>query len=110
MKTIVRFEFDNQLFHKNYCGPYAIILENPPHIPQTGDPVDFNIADFFNDEKVLERYQRLIQSDLLYAHRIQTKYSIDVVEIMIVLYQESSFRAIFPQLFEVPHQFNIDLL
>lgn len=99
MKTIVRFEFDNHLFHKDYCGPHVIILENPPHIPQTGDPVDFNIVDFFNDEKVLECYQNIFDTDLLYAHRIQTKYSKDAVEITVVICQESTFKAIFPQLF-----------
>ena len=99
MKTIVRFEFDNQLFHENYYGPSAIILENPPHIPHTGDPVDFNIADFFSDEKVLENYQSFIETDVFYAHRIQTKYSRNLVEITISVSPESMFNTVLPQLF-----------
>jgi hypothetical protein len=100
MKTIVKFEFDSQLFYQDYCGPWNIILENPPHIPHTGDPVDFNISDFFSDQKVLKRYQDVFDGDLLYAHRIQTRYSKDLIEIIIIVYQEAIFKEIFPQLFE----------
>ena len=99
MKTIVRFEFDNQIFHENYYGPSAIILENPPHIPHTGDTVDFNIKDFLSDENVLESYQSVKEVEIFYAHRVQTKYSRDLVEITIMVCPESIFKIIFPQLF-----------
>jgi hypothetical protein len=58
MKTIVRFEFGPQLFYPAYNGPRNIIFENPPHIPATGDPVNFKITDFFEDRKVIKKFER----------------------------------------------------
>ena len=99
MKTIVRFEFDTQLFYPAYNGPRNIILENPPHIPQTGDPVNFKISDFFEDKKVIKRFEELEEGNLFYAERLQAKYSKDEIELVIVVYEEAIFKENFPHLF-----------
>jgi hypothetical protein len=100
MKTIVRFEFDTQLFYPEYNGPRNIIIENPPHVPQTGDPVNFNITDFFQDGKVIKAFEELEDGNLFYAERLQAKYSREEIEIIVVVYEEAIFKANFPQFFE----------
>jgi hypothetical protein len=99
MKTIVRFEFDSQLFYPAYDGPRNIIFENPPHIPQTGDPVNFKISDFFEDKKVIKRFEALEDNNVFYAERLQAKYSKDEIEIIIVICEEAIFKENFPHLF-----------
>ncbi|MEO3405479.1 hypothetical protein AAFN85_16330 [Mucilaginibacter sp. CAU 1740] len=99
MKMIVRFEFDSQLFYSTYSGPRNIIFENPPHIPATGDPVNFKISDFFEDKKVIRKFNSIEENNLFYAERLQAKYHKDFVEIIIVLYEEAIFKAKRPDLF-----------
>ena len=99
MKTIVRFEFDTQLFYPAYNGPRNIIFENPPHIPQTGDPVNFKITDFFEDKKVIKRFEALNEGSLFYAERLQAIYSRDEIEVIVVVYEEAIFKENFPHLF-----------
>jgi len=99
MKMIVRFEFDTQLFYPDYSGPRNIILENPPHIPATGDPVNFKIGDFFTDKKVIKKFNSIEENNLFYAERLQAKYSKDQIEIIIVVYEEAIFKENNPHLF-----------
>jgi hypothetical protein len=99
MKTIVRFEFDTQLFYPEYNGPTNVIFENPPHIPQTGDPVNFKISDFFDDKKVVKAFEELEEGNLFYAERLQAKYSRDEIEVIVVVYEETIFKENFPHLF-----------
>ncbi|MFA6083514.1 hypothetical protein [Mucilaginibacter sp.] len=99
MKTIVRFEFDTNFFYPEYNGPQNIIIENPPHIPQTGDPVNFKIEDFFKDKKVIKAFEDLDDGNLFYAERLQAKYSRDEIEVIVVVYQEIIFKENFPQFF-----------
>ncbi|MFA6082747.1 hypothetical protein [Mucilaginibacter sp.] len=99
MKTIVRFEFDTQLFYPEYEGPQNIIFENPPHIPQTGDPVNFKISDFFSDEKVIRAFEELEDGNLFYAERLQATYSREEIEVIVVVYEEAIFKGLFPHLF-----------
>jgi len=103
MKTIVRFEFDTQLFYPEYEGPRNIIFENPPHIPQTGDPVNFKITDFFTDKKVVGFFEDLDDGNLFYAERLQTIYSREQIEIIVVVYEEAIFKENFPHLFTGSH-------
>ncbi len=99
MKTIVRFEFDSNFFYTEYIGPRNFLCENPPHIPQTGDPVNFKIVDFFKDERVIKGFEEMEENNVLYAERLQTKYSRDEIEVVVVVYEEAIFKENFPQFF-----------
>ncbi|QEM07196.1 hypothetical protein DIU31_028230 [Mucilaginibacter rubeus] len=99
MKTKVRFEFDTQLFYPAYNGPRNIIFENPPHIPATGDSVNFRITDFFDDKKVIKKFEALDDGNVFYAERLQAIYSKEEIEIIVVVYEEAIFKENFPQFF-----------
>lgn len=99
MKTIVRFEFDTPIFYPAYNGPRNVIFENPAHIPSTGDPVNFKISDFFSDKQVIEKFEEINEGSLLYAERLQAKYSKEEIEVMVVIYEEAVFKEHFPQFF-----------
>lgn len=99
MKTILRFEFDQQLFPTDYTGNRNIVLENPSHVPQTGDAVDFETGEFFSDAEVIEAYQDMTEGQLLLAERLNTRYAKDQVEILVILYREDVFKESFPHLF-----------
>ena len=77
-----------------------IILENPPHIPQTGDPVNFKISDFFPDKKVIAAFEEMEEGSLLYAERLQAKYSSEAIEVIVIVYEEAIFKTLFPHFFE----------
>ncbi|QXV64004.1 hypothetical protein INP83_12945 [Mucilaginibacter sp. 21P] len=98
MKTILRFEFDQQLFYPEYQGNRNIILEDPSHVPNTGDAVDLEIGEFFEDLRVVEAFQELTEGQLLIAERLNTRYTRDHVEILVVLYREDVFKTQFPHL------------
>lgn len=103
MKTILRFEFDQQLFYPDYQGERNIIFEDPSHVPHTGDAVDFEIGEFFDDAKVIEAFQDMTEGQLLLAERLNTRYTRDRVEILVILYREDIFKENFPHLFaQVP--------
>jgi predicted RNA-binding protein len=97
MKTILRFEFDFQFFYPEYNGPRNIIMENPLHIPQTGDPVNFKIKDYFDDKKVIRKFEDLEDGNVFYAQRLQTTYGKETIEVIVVIYEEKIFKEIFPQ-------------
>ncbi|MEO7214533.1 MAG: hypothetical protein ABIX36_17135 [Mucilaginibacter sp.] len=99
MKTILRFEFDQQLFPTEYTGNRNVVLEDASHVPQTGDAVDFQIEQFFSDPKVIEAYQDMTEGQLLIAERLNTRYAKDQVEILVILYREDIFKEQFPHLF-----------
>lgn len=99
MITILRFEFDQQIFHPDYQGNRNIILENPSHVPNTGDAVDFSIELFFDDPQVIEAYHDMTEGQLLYAERLNTRYNKDHIEILVILYRENIFKENFPHLF-----------
>jgi hypothetical protein len=99
MKTLLRFEFDQQLFYPDYSGNQHIILEDPPHVPQTGDAVDFQIGEFFDDPRVIEAFQDMTEGQLLLAERLNTRYTKDQVEILVILFREDIFKENFPHLF-----------
>jgi hypothetical protein len=99
MKTILRFEFDQQLFYPDYSGSRNIVIENPSHIPSTGDAVDFDISLYFSDKRIINAYQDMTEGQLIYAERLSTKYSKDQVEILVILYTEAIFKEYFPHLF-----------
>ncbi|AMR33089.1 hypothetical protein A0256_17545 [Mucilaginibacter sp. PAMC 26640] len=75
MTTLLRFEFDTKFFYTDYSGPRNIIIENPPHVPQTGDPISFVIEQFFDDDQVIAAYTKLTQNYLFQAERVETKFS-----------------------------------
>lgn len=97
MKTILRFEFDFQFFYPEYKGPRNIIIQDPLHIPQTGDAVNFRIQDYFEDKKVIKKYEDLNDGNVFYSQRLQTIYGIETIEVIVVLYEEKIFKSIFPQ-------------
>lgn len=99
MKTILRFEFDQQLFPTDYTGNRNIVLEDPSHVPHTGDAVDFQLEQFFSDPEVIEAYQEMTEGQLLIAERLNTRYTKDQVEILVILYREDIFKEQFPHLF-----------
>lgn len=99
MKTILRFEFDQQLFNPDHQGNRNIILEDPSHVPHTGDAVDFEIREFFDDPQVIAAFQEMTEGQLLLAERLNTRYTRDQVEVLVILYREDIFKANFPHLF-----------
>lgn len=92
MKTILRYEFDFPLIARGYEGNCHIIFENPSYIPQTGDVIDFQIEDFFDDEQVVAQYERVRDSGLICAEKLYTRYKKDEMEIVILLYAEEKFQ------------------
>lgn len=72
-------------------------MENPVHIPQTGDAVNFTIKDYFEDRKVIRKFKDMEDGNVFYSQRLQTIYSKDSVEIIVVIYEEKIFKDLFPQ-------------
>jgi hypothetical protein len=100
MKTILRFEFDNTGFlPRDHKGPWSIKFTDPPVVPTTGDKVHIRMEEFLNDPDVISNFEEQSEGKVYFAERLNTIYGKNEIEVIVVLYEEATFKQFFPRYF-----------
>lgn len=99
MKTILRLEFDFIFFPEDYTGPRFIKLIDPTVIPATGDIVYIRMEEFFDDAQVIRNLEDVAEGQVFYAERLNTIFGKNETEVIVVVYEEATFKEAFPRFF-----------
>lgn len=102
MKTTVRFEFNNASFiPRDYIGPRCVKLIDPTIVPATGDIVHLRIEEFFDDADLIRNFEDQSEGIVYYAERLNTIIGKTEIEVIVLLYEEQTFKESFPRFFSV---------
>jgi len=100
MKTIVRYEFDNTEFHpRDFKGPWSLKFIDPSVIPTTGDKVHIRMEEFYDDPELISNFEEQSEGQVYYAERSNTIVGKNEIEVIIVVFQEETFKRNFPHFF-----------
>lgn len=84
MKTILRFEFNDESIAKGFLIP------NPPVFPLTGEIVDIEWEHYITDREQIERLNELNENYTFIAEVLSKRYSPKEVVILVILHRDDS--------------------